>query len=109
MGVVLDDGVAAAFEHKKGSSGGKEERKKEKLDLVDQMLSSLSSLPWRRVDACFRGSPTPFLAHNHIQATHFFNERVGRASADAIARALVEADEELLRRRREEEAEKGKK
>jgi len=113
VGVVLDDGVAAAFEHKKGgSSGGKGDRKeggKEKegeqgekeLDLIDRMLSSLSSLPWRRVDACFQGSPTPFLAHNHIQATHFFNERVGRASADAIARALVEADEELLRRRKE--------
>ena len=103
VGVVLDDGVAAAFEHKE-----KEKRRAEKettpdtnLDLVDKMLSSLSSLPWRRVDACFRGSPTPFLAHNHIQATHFFNEKIGRASADAIARAVVEADEELLRRRRE--------
>ena len=61
------------------------------------MLSSLSALPWRRADACFGGS---VLSHNHIQATHFFNERVGRASADAIARAVVEADEELLRRRR---------
>ena len=115
VGVVLDDGVAAAFEHKKKNEGtggeGEGERKRqgkkkdvdeedENLDVVDRMLSSLRALPWRRVDACFRGSPTPFLAHNHIQATHFFNERVGRASADAIARAVVEADEELLRRRR---------
>ena len=66
------------------------------------MLASLASLPWRRVDACFKGTSTPFLAHNHIQATHFFNEKVGRASADAIARAVVDADEELLRRRRKE-------
>lgn len=110
MGVVLDDGVAAAFEHKKKkpppAAGEGKREENNNLDVVDRMLSSLSALPWRRVDACFRGSPTPFLAHNHIQATHFFNEKVGRASADAIARAVVEADEELLRRRRRAEKER---
>ena len=113
-GVVLDDGVAAAFEHQKSGEGEKKTRRASPgeeggerqdpgdpgPDLVDRMLSALSSLAWRRVDVCFKGSSTPFLAHNHIQATHFFNEKVGRASADAIARAVVEADEELLRRRR---------
>ena len=105
VGVVLDDGVAAAFEHRVGR---REEKEKEvggageKEREVDKMLASLASLPWRRVDACFKGTSTPFLAHNHIQATHFFNEKVGRASADAIARAVVDADEELLRRRRKE-------
>ena len=85
-------------EEKEKEVGGAGEKERE----VDKMLASLASLPWRRVDACFKGTPTPFLAHNHIQATHFFNEKVGRASADAIARAVVDADEELLRRRRKE-------
>ena len=31
------------------------------------MLDRLRTLPWRRVDVCFKGTPTPFMAHNHIQ------------------------------------------
>lgn len=116
MGVVLDDGVAAAFDlpspppspsfPRSNSSYASSDTRQEDV-VVDRMLSSLSSLPWRRVDACFKGSRSYFLSHNHIQATHFFNAKVGFHSADAIARAIVENDEELLRRRRERE--KGKK
>ena len=31
------------------------------------IMRQLQQLPWRRIDAEFRGSRTPFFAHNHLQ------------------------------------------
>ena len=35
-----------------------------------RIMRQLRSLPWRRIDACFRGSSTHFFAHNHLQVGH---------------------------------------
>lgn len=35
--------------------------------MAQEMLDRLRTLPWRRVDVCFKGTSTPFMAHNHIQ------------------------------------------
>ena len=37
---------------------------------VDEMLSRLQALPWRRVDVCFGATLLPMLSHQHIQASH---------------------------------------
>ena len=34
---------------------------------VAHIMKQLQQLPWRRIDAEFRGSWTPFFAHNHLQ------------------------------------------
>jgi hypothetical protein len=36
---------------------------------VDEMLSRLQALPWRRVDVCFGATLLPMLSHQHIQAS----------------------------------------
>lgn len=35
---------------------------------VEEMLSRLQALPWRRVDVCFGATLLPLLSHQHIQA-----------------------------------------
>ncbi len=37
------------------------------IHMAQDMLDRLRTLPWRRVDVCFKGTSTPFMAHNHIQ------------------------------------------
>lgn len=43
------------------------ERQVEDSRYVPDMLRALSTLPWRRVDVCFKEANVPLLAHNHIQ------------------------------------------
>ena len=56
------------------------------------MLEALQALPWRRVDVCFRGTRTPFLAHNLLQVTRGWLNREGEAAAAHVASTLVELD-----------------
>lgn len=44
------------------------EHQVEAREHVPEMLRALQSMPWRRVDVCFREASVPMLAHNHIQA-----------------------------------------
>ena len=40
---------------------------------LEEMLSRLQALGWRRVDVCFAGAALPFLAHQHIQYQRVIN------------------------------------
>lgn len=84
-GVVRQDALQAAFESRGPSQPGggavrsrgmstapsaavdAAEQEVEDSRYVPDMLRALSSLPWRRVDVCFKEANVPLLAHNHIQ------------------------------------------
>ncbi|KAK9833727.1 hypothetical protein WJX74_003937 [Apatococcus lobatus] len=59
------------------------------------IMRQLQQLPWRRIDAEFRGSRTPFFAHNHLQVTRRRMNVDGAAVAEHVAKQVA-AMEALL-------------
>lgn len=65
---------------------------------LEEMLSRLQALGWRRVDVCFAGAALPFLAHQHIQYQRVINWP-GQATVKHLALQLA-AMEQLREQRR---------
>ena len=42
-------------------------------------LAALRTLPWRRVDVCFRGAALPLMAHQHLQVQRQWINFAGKA------------------------------
>lgn len=72
---------------------------------LEEMLSRLQALGWRRVDVCFAAAPLPFLAHQHIQQQRVINWP-GAATARHLALQLA-AMEQLRAQRREMQGQLG--
>ena len=106
-GVVRDDGREAAFGG--GSAAASKPVSPTTAAAADaaqaatphalEMLDSLSSLGWRRVDACFKGTRLP-LAHNLIQSTRWWLNWEGYDHVDWFVRELVAVDAEHVARRK---------
>jgi len=117
-GVVRDDGRAAAFggaadarasapRRPPSAAAAAADAAHASSPHADAMLAALTASPWRRVDACFKGTHTRFFSHNLIQATRHWLNFEGEDHVDALVRELVAVDGELVERWREEKRGKG--
>lgn len=59
------------------------------------MLERLRTLPWRRIDVCFKGTSTPFMAHNLIQVTRRWLNSQGEAVVEHLADQIQALEERL--------------
>lgn len=114
-GVVLDTGLESGFRaptpatpsgHRAGGEAaeaaaptGPGASRAEREEVV-AILEGLRSLPWRRVDVCYRGTwHRGAAAHNLIQVTRLWCRWLDpdAGAAEAVCDGLVEVDQEVLR------------
>ncbi|KAL4425732.1 hypothetical protein ABPG75_009748 [Micractinium tetrahymenae] len=76
----------------RGSSPRADERERQ----VEEMLTRLQALPWRRVDVCFGATLLPLLSHQHIQMQRWWLNWPGHAVIKHLALQL-EAMEAMRR------------
>lgn len=62
---------------------------KVKRERVEYMLKQLQSLPWCRIDICFRNCLIPLLAHSHIQVTRKWIDSAGMPVIKHIAKTFA--------------------
>ncbi len=70
---------------------------------LEEMLSRLQALGWRRVDVCFAGAALPFLAHQHIQYQRVINWP-GQATVKHLALQLAAMEQLRAQQRAQQQA-----
>eukprot|EP00271_Cylindrocystis_brebissonii_P019775 TRINITY_DN6207_c0_g1_i1.p3 TRINITY_DN6207_c0_g1~~TRINITY_DN6207_c0_g1_i1.p3 ORF type:complete len:133 (+),score=47.86 TRINITY_DN6207_c0_g1_i1:454-852(+) len=62
-----EDSEEDAAREGQGEGSSKHRRRSKMWAMEDAMVSALQQMPWKRVDVSFKGTITPWAAHNLIQ------------------------------------------